>query len=103
MRSASSRRGPAPDERLGFLEVRSHDGREWEEPRHERLHRVALQQLCPGACDHDRVDDKRDAPSLEKVRDGVDNGAREEHPCLGSIDADVVMDGVELRANEVRR
>src|SRR5213592_3112746 len=51
-------------ERLGFLEVRRDDGCEWKEPRYERLYGIAPQQLCPGARDHDRVDDERDAPSL---------------------------------------
>ena len=41
--------------------------------------------------------------AVEKIRDGVDDGARKEHPGLRSVDADVVVDGVELRADEIRR
>ena len=40
---------------------------------------------------------------LEVVRDRLDQRAREEHPGLRRVDADVVEDRVELRAHELRR
>ena len=48
-------------ERLCLVEVRRDDGREREEPRHEGLDRVVLEQLRTAGRDHHRVDDERDA------------------------------------------
>ena len=90
-------------ERDRLVEVRRHDGRERKETRDQRVDRVVEQQLRARARDHHRVDDERHAALMQEVRDGVDDRLREQHPRLRGVDADVVEDGVELRADEVAR
>ena len=41
--------------------------------------------------------------AFEVVGNGLDQLTREEHPCLGRVDADVVEDRLELGGDEVRR
>ncbi len=98
-----SRRSGQAGQRLRLGQVRRHDRREREEPLDQRLDGVVLQQLRARARDQDRVDDERDGVPLEELRDRLDDRAREEHPGLRGVDADVVEDRVELGADEVRR
>jgi hypothetical protein len=60
--------------------------------------RVLLEQPRAGACDQHRVDDERHAVRVEVVRDGLDQHAREEHPRLRRVDADVVRRRRRARA-----
>ena len=99
----AARRAGHPRQRLRLGQVRRHDRREREEAADQRLDGVVLQQLRARAGDHDRIDHERNGMALEELRDGLDDRAREEHPRLRRVDADVVEDGVELRADEVRR
>ena len=59
--------GPA-GERLGLEQVRRHDRRQREEPPHEHVDRVVLEQLRARARDHDRIDDERRLAALEDSR-----------------------------------
>ena len=101
LRQLAARAGAA-GKRLGLVEVRRHDRGEWEEARHERLDGVGLQQCRAGAREHDRIDDEGKIPPVEKVRHGFDDGNGEEHPGLRRVHADVLVDGVELRSNEIQ-
>ena len=83
-------------ERPRLEQVRRHDRRQREQPPDQRFDRVVLEQLRAGARDHDGVDDERHRVLLEIVGDRLDHGAREEHPRLRGIDADVVEHCVEL-------
>ncbi len=88
---------------LRLQQIRGHDGREREETADECAHGVILEQLRPGARDHDGVDDERHRVRFEVVGDRLDQRAREEHPGLGRVDADVAENGVELLEHERRR
>ena len=94
------RRRRGAGERLRLREVRRHDRREREEPRDERIDGV-----CPRAAARRR---SRPAPGRRRaargcgssaVGDGLDHRAREEHPGLRGVDAEVGEDRVELRAS----
>ena len=86
-------RGRPTRKRLRLAQVRRHDGRERKQARYERLDRVVLQQLRTRARDHHRIDDKRDVSAPQaKSATVVDQRAREEHPGLRGVDADVVED-----------
>jgi hypothetical protein len=89
------------DERL--VEVRRHDRREREEARDEDVDSVVLKQLRAAARDHHGVDGERHVDVGEVVRHRSDQLRGEEHPGLGGVDADVVEDRVELRADEIGR
>ena len=103
MRSASSASVPLPaGQRLGLQQVRRDDGREREQPVDEGFDRVVLEQLRAGARNHHRVDDERHRVLGEEVGDGLDQLAREEHPGLRRVHADVVEDRLELRPDEAR-
>ncbi len=90
-------------ERLGFVEIRRHDGREREEPGHEGFDSIILEQLRAARCDHYGIDDERDWMVSEIVGHDLDQVSREEHSGLRGVDTDVVEDGLELSGDEVRR
>ena len=90
-------RAAVPRQRLGLRQVRRDDRREREQPVDEHVDRVVLEQLRARARDHHRVDDQRHTVHGEEVGDRLDQLAREEHPRLRRVDADVVEDGLELR------
>ena len=92
-----------PGERLRLAQVRRHDGRERKEAPDERVDGVVLEQLRAGARDHHGIEDERDMSRVQDCGHGLDDRGREEHPGLRRVDADVVEDGVELRAHERRR
>ena len=88
--------------RAGFVQVRRHHRREREQPADENLDGIVLQELGTGGRHHHGVNDKRDTMTGEKVRDGLDDPAREEHPGLRCIHADVVEHDLELVKDELR-
>ena len=90
-------------EGLCFVPIRRHDRREREQPRHELVDRVILQELRAAARDHDRIHDQRDGDVGEVVRHGPDQLGGEEHPRLRGIDADVVEDRLQLSTDELGR
>ena len=92
-----------PCERNRLEQVRGHDGCERKEPPDEHLDRVVLEQRGARAGDHHRVDDERHLMTLEVPGNRLDQSAREEHPRLRGVDADVVEHGLELREDEFRR
>jgi len=94
---------PLPGQRLGLNQVRRDHGRQGEEPVDERLDGRVLQQPGSRAGHHHGVDDERNPMHGEKVRDGVDQLSREEHPRLRRVDADVREDRLELRLDEAGR
>jgi hypothetical protein len=83
--------------------IRCHDRREREQPRHQLVDRVILEELRAAACDHDRIHDEWHAGVGEVVGNGPDQLRREEHPRLRRIDPDVVEDRLELSADELGR
>ncbi len=99
----AARRAGHAGQRLRLGKVRRHDRGEREQAADQRLDGVVLEQLCARACDQHRVDDERNGVALEELRHRLDDRAREEHPGLRRVDADVVEDGLQLRADEVRR
>ena len=84
-------------------EVRRDDGGEREQTVDERADGVVLEELGAGGGDHDRVDDERHRSRLQVAGHRLDRRRAEEHPRLGRVDADVVEDRVELRADELGR
>src|SRR5262249_18147670 len=90
-------------ERFGLVEVRGHHRRQREQTRHKRLDCIVLQEPRARARNHHRIDDQRNGMSLDVVGDRLDQLAREQHPRLPRVNADVVEHRVELRADELRR
>ena len=88
-------------ERLSLVEVRRDHGRERKEQRDERLDGIVLEQLRAGGGDHDRIDDERHRMLGEERRHRLHDLAREEHPRLRRVDADVREDRLQLRLHEL--
>src|SRR5581483_9144888 len=91
---------PAADERLRLRQVRGDDGGQREEQLDERVDGVVLQETGARGREQHGVDDERDGMPGEVAGDGLDGAAREEHPGLRRVDAEVGEDGLQLRHHE---
>ena len=93
-------RAAAAGERLGLHQVGRDDRGQRKEPLDEHGDRIVLEQARAGAGNHHGIDDERDGVRAQEVGDRLDDRAREEHPRLRRVHAEVVEDRLQLRLDE---
>jgi hypothetical protein len=87
-------------QRLGLGKVGGHHGGQREQPRDQDSDGGGQQQPAARTGHHDRVDHQGQIPGLQRVGHGLDQRLGEQHAGLDRVGAEVVEDGVDLRAHE---
>ena len=90
-------------QRTGLRQVGRDDDSKRKQAPDQHGDRVLAQQARARRRHHHRIDDQRDRPLREEVRDGLDGRGREQHARLRRVDSDVAEDGLELSEDDVGR